>query len=39
VWAAATADAGVADVGGGATLDHDVPGTGAGDEAPGGGAA
>jgi hypothetical protein len=39
VWAAATADAGVADAAGGATLDHDVPGTEAGDEARGGGTA
>ncbi|WP_433302523.1 hypothetical protein ACQP2F_09340 [Actinoplanes sp. CA-030573] len=47
VWAAATAEAGVGDVGGAATVDHDVPGAAAsgerdgaaGDAAPGDGAA
>jgi hypothetical protein len=39
VWAAATADAGVAAVGGGETLDHDDPGTEAGDGARGDGSA
>jgi hypothetical protein len=38
VWAAATADAGVGDVAGAASVDHDVPGAAVGDEASGDGA-